>query len=423
MLTRDKAKRILSSIIVVTIIFNLFWINPVFAATMSTTYSFDGYDVEYSVVSEWENHQTVEVKVSNFYYDESNQVFNCKYSNDIPFYIAVSDFFESLFADDIEHPPVDDDYDGYSSVILNAFEDTEYRTEYYEDFVEIWRNQGMDVDYDDYVTVLDLRSNLSNKDIISLSGHGMVFGGQSVFCLNDDNITIEKDELYNLDIETERVRRAFYTDGTSSYVVTDDFFTHYYGNDGLSGSFVFSEACMFMGGDEENGYDDTFANAFIDCGAFAVVGFRNSVMASYSRELMVYYFEELLNGETSSVAFKNAKEKYGYNDYEYRKPSFWEYIWDKDAFEKMGLTAYPHLIGNENAKLVKELQNGDWEKRGQLIITKPLNWKYTGDTRVLSKLGEIYAYGRRMVFISTGVGSQSGVDMSGTQGSTLYQTV
>lgn len=58
----------------------------VFAATDTTTYSYDGYDVEYSILGEWINGQTVEVKVTNtgddsimnwaFKYDAEGEISN-----------------------------------------------------------------------------------------------------------------------------------------------------------------------------------------------------------------------------------------------------------------------------------------------------------------------------------------------------------
>ena len=53
-----------------------------------------------------------------------------------------------------------------------------------------------------------------------------------------------------------------------------------------------------------------------------MVGFSESVMAVYSRDLMVYYIYELLEGKDAGTAFANARNVYGKNDYEYRKPSF-----------------------------------------------------------------------------------------------------
>lgn len=89
----------------------------------------------------------------------------------------------------------------------------------------------------------------------------------------------------------------------------------------------------------------------------------------------------------------------------------------------MGAVAIPYMFGNSSSVITKELQNGTWEMSAQQFTSKPLKWKYSGDARVLSKLGEIKPYGKRMAFLSTGIGSQSGVSMSGTQGTMLTQTV
>ena len=58
--------------------------------------------------------------------------------------------------------------------ILNSFENTPFRTDYYESLVSDWTEQGLNVYYDDTVTVNDLKTALLNKQIISLSGHGTI---------------------------------------------------------------------------------------------------------------------------------------------------------------------------------------------------------------------------------------------------------
>ncbi|MDE5781793.1 MAG: hypothetical protein K2I03_10040 [Lachnospiraceae bacterium] len=364
--------------------------------------------------------------ISEFYYDDVNRVFNCTHLNGIVFGVFVDDFLKSssdynecMEMSETTIEPLQ--YSGYSALILNMFEDTAYRRKYYENFVKEWLNKGMDVYYDDYVTVDDLKTCLADKDIISLSGHGGVLEDGLSIGLADDIVTETSEIHYVDDLKTKRIT---YCNLNNQYVfaVTADFFTHYYGNEGLSGSFIFSEACEFLG-NSEFGFDHTFADAFISCSAESVIGFHNSVMANYSRELMLYYFEQLLTGITTSEAFNSAKKEYGLNDYEYRKPSFIQYLFDRDAFEKMGAAAVPYMFGNSSAVITKELQNGTWEMNAQRFTQKPLKWKYSGDARVLSKLGEIEPYGKRMVFISTGIGSQSGVSMSGTQGTMLTQTV
>ena len=281
----------------------------------------------------------------------------------------------------------------------------------------------MVVDYNDEVTVADLMTKLSNKDIICLSGHGFINNGRSAFCLIDEAVSQATTSTYTLDISATRIESVTYSDGTTSYIIYDTFINHHYGSGGLNGAFVFSESCTFMGSHDNIGYDDTFANSFINSSAEAVIGFENSVMAVYSRELMLCYFEELLNGKSVNEAFKSAKNEYGYNDYEYRKPSFLEYLFDRDAFDKMAATAYPHMVGNGDSVLTKELKNGNWESNEQVLTSTSCEWEYTGDARVLTKLGDIVPYNSLMAFLSTGIVSNSGVSMSDSQGSTLFQTI
>ncbi len=370
-------------------------------------------------------------KIKDYIYNDAERLFHCHYSNGIPFIIVPTDLLDTDYLDTDELVlPNDKDYSGYNAVVINAFEDKNYRKKFYEKFTDNWKNEGMSVDYDDNVTVTELATKLSNKDIIALCGHGMVSNGQSVFVLMDDDVTAAKDIAYNLDLTANRIEGAQYTVGGikyHTYIVYSDFFTHHYGTSGLDGSFIFSESCNFMGNEDNIGHDETFANALIGCAAESVIGFENSVMADYSRELMLYYFEELLSGKTSNESFSNAKIEYGQNDYEYRKPGFLtylaKYIIFEDAFESMGNTAFPYLVGNKDAVLYKEIRNGDWELFAQALTANPCKWEYDGDCRVITSQGDIKPTGSRMAFISTGIGSKSGVSMSGSQGSVLYQSV
>lgn len=359
--------------------------------------------------------------ILEYNFDSLNGIYNCKYSNGIPFVIITYDFFESnTYNNSLIYAGEDGSYAGYNTVILNAFEDSDYRTIFYEKLVNKWENEGMDVEYDDFVLVDDLKTKLLNRDVIVLCGHGMIMETQSVFCLQDEICDEVNNSKYTADIRDERIIPVMYEDGNQSYVITSDFFEHYYGDGDLAGSFVFSESCEFMG-NVTSGFSTDFANAFLGCSAEAVVGFYNSVMADYSRELMVSYIENLLLGKTALAAFNTAKEKCGNSDYEYRKPSFWEYLLDRHAFEKMGNIAYPILVGNEEAIIIKEIRNGDFEH--VVRILHPLFWKSEGDVRILTKLGELKPNGKRMAFISTGIGSKTGIGLSGTQGSTMSQIV
>lgn len=60
-----RAKRIISGIVAAVMAVTMLPQIPAFAETSTATYSYDGYDVEYSVLNEWDNGQSVEVKVTN----------------------------------------------------------------------------------------------------------------------------------------------------------------------------------------------------------------------------------------------------------------------------------------------------------------------------------------------------------------------
>ncbi len=62
---KQTAKKLLSGFVAAAIAIPMLPQIPAFAETGATTYSYDGYDVEYSVYNEWDNGQTVQIKVTN----------------------------------------------------------------------------------------------------------------------------------------------------------------------------------------------------------------------------------------------------------------------------------------------------------------------------------------------------------------------
>lgn len=62
---KQIAKRLISGFMAAATAITFMPQIPAFAETGTTTYSYDGYDVEYSVLNEWDNCQTVEIKVTN----------------------------------------------------------------------------------------------------------------------------------------------------------------------------------------------------------------------------------------------------------------------------------------------------------------------------------------------------------------------
>ena len=188
------------------------------------------------------------------------------------------------------------------------------------DVIMFARKTFSNVNYDDNVTVYDLMNKLEGKDIICLCGHGEAVYGKPWFLLSDDLVTAASLNYYVLEIKTGRIISLSRQDKLH-YAVSSDFFEYHYGGNSLSGSFIFSESCEFMG-NGATGVTTEFADAFIDSGAEAVVGFYNSVSAEYSREFMVFYIDELLNGKNASHAFNNACEMFGKNDSNYREATF-----------------------------------------------------------------------------------------------------
>lgn len=61
----QRLKRLISSLVAAATATTMLPQMPAFAETGAITYSYDGYDMEYSVLNEWDNGQSVEVKVTN----------------------------------------------------------------------------------------------------------------------------------------------------------------------------------------------------------------------------------------------------------------------------------------------------------------------------------------------------------------------
>lgn len=363
--------------------------------------------------------------ISDFKYEEIEKQFVVYYSSgyvEVVSLMGYSDFYEGDNYDDFVFPEMVTSLDGYSIKIFNCFEDTPFRTDYYEKLVDNLEAMGVKVSYEDYVTIPGLKRDMKGYDFICLSGHGATtIDERPGFCVKDEKLNIYKSQYnYAADIKAGRVV-PYKTVDDAYYVITSDFIKKNYGEGKLNGSFVFSEACEFMGASCYN-YNPEFANAFVnDAGAECVVGFYNSVNAVYSRNFMMSFFYDLMMGETSGTAFDNAKTKYGKTDYDYREPSFFEWLIKHDAFEKMGPSAIPYFTGDKTVTAIRSLNNGDFEEIVSYYETEPCFWECSGDVRSISAIGNIKAYQSRMVLLTTGVGSKSAIDLSGTQGSSIKQ--
>ena len=348
-------------------------------------------------------------------YDEETKIFTFQYESGALGAVALvpweteNDQFSSAEQD----WNVIENIDEIDAIILWAFgqawDDPNYRLPYYQNLESLWDSKGMETLVDWEVTVNDYKS-LSQYEIIMISGHGAYYNykvGENEYqtipgIILCEKATREKDALYANDLKMHRIAKISVQGGTV-YAILPEFWSFYYGEGSLDGSFVFSETCEFMGVDGSN--DNSMASAILGASAESVVGFCNSVMADYSREFMLVYVSSLINGYTSEEAFGIAVTLCGANDY-------------FDGRELYGPTAYPILNGSNSVLVNTDLENGSFEESTELV-----GWDTDGDVRVLSKLGDLYpTHISRMAILTTGVGSGTS-DYTGSQeGSVLRQT-
>ena len=223
----------------------------------------------------------------------------------------------------------------YRALVLNGFENTSSRRTFYNDMKKSWDNKGLNTTVDTYVTVSDLKS-FSSYDAIILAMHGSYIRYYSsdplspVLCLNQ-TVTSSTDSSYSYELSRHSVAKVTTTSGERAYWVFPQFFTDSYSSSAMSGKLIYSETCEFYG---DSGYSSSLnysmSNALRNRGASVVVGYRNSVLMTYSRNMMKYFIEQSFNGTKATTALSNAKSKYGSTDgqgaYPVLNPSSSSYI-------------------------------------------------------------------------------------------------
>ena len=310
-----------------------------------------------------------------------------------------------------------EDYTIGNALILwsfdQAWDDESYRRPFYEQTESEWESKGLDVTVDYDTTVEDYK-NLNGYDVICFSGHGAYNTYKTgIFGINKTTVsslilheksTWLKNWDYSADLKAFRIGKTSVQGGTM-YAILPNFFTYYYSNGDLDGSFVFAENCEFYGINGTEIY--TMANAVRSASVESVIGFHNSVMANYSRDFMKDYVDDLIEGATTKEAYDAAISSQGANDY-------------FTGREQYGPTAYPIFTGNKSSSLINaEIRNGDFEE-----ANTPVEWNQVGDTRVINKLGSIVPYkNQKMAILTTGIGSAEDDYLAGTEGSVLSQTV
>lgn len=241
------------------------------------------------------------------------------------------------------------------ATIFYAFDDTvnSSRYPYYSYMQMYWTALGLDTVLDTEVTVSDLR-RMGSNELYVLSAHGADYTyqygwlfkrqiTQPVILLTEE-ADFWNDLRYGWDLLSHRIIKI-----NGKYAVTAELLQAAYRSNQLKGSIILSETCEFYGRNEHP--DASLAQAFLDGGAEAVVGYVNNVYAIYSRSVVWSMVNDMIGGSTVQQAMENAQELYGENDI------IWYYMQGRN--HPHAAASYPVLLGRQDATL--------WERHSRRL--------------------------------------------------------
>lgn len=242
-----------------------------------------------------------------------------------------------------------------SAAIYYAFDDPadSSRYPYYKYMQTYWKTRGLDTKLNTQVTVSSLRK-LADSDLNILSAHGAYYTYQYGWLWKRHEtepviLLLEKSDFWNdlrygFDLLNHRIIKI-----NGMYAVTPDFFEAAYRSGQLEDVIVISETCEFYG--KDHAFDASIAEALLDAGASAVVGYVNNVYTIYSRSMLWSMVNDLIEGETVQQAVENAQARYGEDDL----------VWYRAQGGKRphAAASYPVLSGQADATL-KLRRRGWW---------------------------------------------------------------
>lgn len=252
-------------------------------------------------------------------------------------------------------------------------------------FIHGWNNHNADIWYSDnapYITKLgypvtcsylpsveEYKTLLAQEDYcyIVIAEHGSYdsFWGET-YISTEESSDKNKDKLLYNDLHNgfsmPRVKKY-----DNKYYLTPEFFSFYY-EDALDGSIIDMQSCCGTGKGDNLNYDFSFAFRN-DCGAESYIGYHNYVDLSYCISMTTTILNDMINGSSIGIAYRNAVEKLGLTDVDYLYSNHDENIWtspyqtsDKTykTYEEYvkerdsnGKAAYPSLTGNPEATISK----------------------------------------------------------------------
>ncbi|MEI3378653.1 MAG: hypothetical protein V8R54_03610 [Coprococcus sp.] len=214
------------------------------------------------------------------------------------------------------------------------------------DMADRWGTDKVDFHTIRDVTVEKIKK-LKKQDVYVFATHGIMYNGQSYIVIDAD----EKNLKYWKDLIRHDIVRVHGIDGECSYWIYPSFFKRYYTKGEFNDSMVIVEACQFFGCDcNGEAINYSYADMFInDLGADVVLGFKNTVQASYATGITNSVMNSMLQqGNTLEDALQLAIKKHGKND--------WFHNIENDDYY-----AYPVIRGN--AKKQIDISEKDIDKK------------------------------------------------------------
>ncbi len=261
------------------------------------------------------------VKADSIYYDDTQKSFSFQYACGVDGGVSFQQFNDeldsgmggkaardTLYAANADNGDSGDagaaGTDPYKAIVLNGFENTSFRRDFYNSLKNDWDRLGMPTTVDTDVTVADLKA-LQGYDVVVFAMHGNVYVQNArsrkvpVLCINEA-VSPVTDLNYSYELRSRKsVKKVMRMDGTLMYLIMPSFFTDSYGLKELSGKFIYAQPCMFFGCDcQGTDPDYTMARALTGRSAEAVVGYHNSVRSTYGRDVMKWTVERMLEGAT-----------------------------------------------------------------------------------------------------------------------------
>lgn len=260
----------------------------------------------------------------------------------------IADALDTVMPDEENRPAA-------SATIYYAFDDTvrSSRYPYYEYMRSYWSSLGVDARLNTQVTVSSLRK-LGDSDLSILSAHGSYYTYQygwlwkrqatePVILLLEES-DFWSDLRYGFDLLNHRVIKV-----NGMYAVTPGFFEAAYRSGQLKDTIILSETCEFYG--KNSAFDPSIAEALLDAGASAVVGYVNNVYTIYSRSMLWSMVNDLIAGDTVQQALENAQDLYGADDL----------VWylGQGGKRPHAAASYPILYGQADAQLPHQRERQD----------------------------------------------------------------